>query len=57
VLPFGVLALGYAADAPTSSAAKPDLADVCFDGAWGRALGSAGGEPVTGGPVTGGPRA
>lgn len=37
VLPFGVLALGFPADAPGGGGAeKPD--EVCFGGTWGDPL-------------------
>jgi nitroreductase len=40
VMPFGVLAIGYAADeAPARGAEKPKLSEVCYDGAWGVPLG------------------
>lgn len=38
VAPFGVLALGYPADAPATRARKPALSEVYFDGSWGRPL-------------------
>lgn len=39
VMPFGVLALGWAADGPAAGAEKPKLSEVCYDTVWGRSLG------------------
>jgi nitroreductase len=38
IAPFGVLAVGYAVEAPSGSAPKPDLSEVYFDGRWGTPL-------------------
>jgi nitroreductase len=36
IVPYGVLALGYAADAGATRPRKPALADVVYEGLWGR---------------------